>query len=60
MSETDWHRIEYISADLGPERGIDQESTAAAGINFLLSRNFRMIDINCDRLTYLFKNTAFD
>lgn len=53
-------RIEYISADLGPERGIDQESTAAAAINFLLSRNFRMIDINCDRLTYLFKNTAFD
>jgi FkbM family methyltransferase len=53
-------RIEYISADLGPERGIDQESTAAAAINFLLSRNFRLIDINCDRLTYLFKNTAFD
>ena len=53
-------RLEYVSADLGPERGIDQESTAAAAINFLLSRNFRLIDVYCDRLTYLFKNTAID
>lgn len=53
-------RIEYISADLGPERGVDQESTAPAAINYLLSRNFRLIDICSDRITCLFKNTAFD
>jgi FkbM family methyltransferase len=52
-------KIEYISADLGPERGLNQESTAAPAINFLLARNFRLIDVCCDRVTFLFKNTAF-
>ncbi len=52
--------IEYISADLGPERGVDQESTAAAAIDYLLARNFRLIDVYCDRVTCLFKNAAFD
>ena len=59
-AEKHLQRIEYISADLGPERGIDQESTAAAAINFLLSHNFRLIDVYCDRVTCLFRNAAFD
>jgi FkbM family methyltransferase len=52
------HKIEYISADLGPERGLKQESTAAPAINFLLARNFELIDMHCDRITFLFRNTA--
>jgi FkbM family methyltransferase len=51
-------KIEYISADLGPERGLSQESTAAPAINFLLARNFRLIDVYSDRVTCLFKNIA--
>ncbi len=49
-------RIEYIAADLGPERGFKQESTAAPAINFLLARNFRLVDVYCDRVTCLFRN----
>lgn len=49
-------RIGYISADLGPERGLAQESTAAAVTNFLLSRGFSLIDVVCGRLVFLFRN----
>jgi hypothetical protein len=49
-------RVEYISADLGPERGLALESTAAAVTNFLISRGFMLIDVVPGRWTFLFKN----
>ena len=52
-------RVEYISADLGPERGVNEETTAAAAINFLLSRNFSLVDVFPDRLVCLFRNKRF-
>ncbi|MBW7876005.1 MAG: FkbM family methyltransferase [Candidatus Cloacimonetes bacterium] len=48
--------IEYISADLGFERGVRQESTLAPVINFLLSRNFELIDVSHVRVVALFRN----
>ena len=52
-------RIEYIAADLGPERGMLHETTVSAVTNLLLSRNFSLIDLHHDRFTFLFKNRAF-
>jgi len=51
-----FHKIEYISADLGPERGIDQTTTLVTVINLLLAKNFEFIDIYYDRLVALFRN----
>ena len=53
-------QVEYISADLGPERGLSQETTAATVINFLLARDFRLVDVFAERLVFLFKNQGFD
>lgn len=53
-------RIEYITADLGPERGVEQATTVEAATNFLLSRNFKVIDASPNRLTFLFKNQGFE
>lgn len=53
------HRIEYIAADLGPERGPSHETTAAAAINFLVSRNFEVVDVRAGRLVCLFRNRNF-
>ncbi|MFB1295256.1 FkbM family methyltransferase [Mycobacterium sp. pW049] len=52
-------RIEYIAADLGPERGINDDTTAAAAINLLLSRNFQVVDVRSGRLVCLFRNQKF-
>jgi FkbM family methyltransferase len=49
-------RIEYISADLGPERGLAQESTAAPVCNLLFAAGFEMISIYPKRLVFLFRN----
>jgi hypothetical protein len=49
-------RIDYIAADLGPERGLKQEQTATPVINFLLARGFELIDMKFDRVTCLFRN----
>ena len=48
--------IEYIAADLGPERGFNQEITLKEVANILLQNNFEIIDINYPRLCVLFKN----
>ena len=48
------HKIEYISADLGFERGINEETTSPAVINFLLQNNFEIIQQGRDRNTFLF------
>lgn len=48
--------VEYITADLGFERGENQESTICPVVNFLLARNFELIDITSGRLVALFRN----
>lgn len=45
--------IDYISADLGPERGLSSESTLPAVVN-LLSEKFSITDINHHRLICVF------
>ena len=52
-------KIEYITADLGPERGITQQSTLPQVTNFLLSNGFELIDFNKGRWGALFKNKNF-
>ena len=54
------HEINYISADLGFERGKMQESTFEEVCNFLLKNNFVLIKISQKRLTALFKNINFE
>lgn len=51
-------RIDYIAADLGPERGLKQEQTATPVINYLLARGFDLLDMRFDRVVCLFKNRA--
>lgn len=50
--------IEYISADVGWERGVAQTTTLPAVTNFLLGRGFELIEIGKRRLTALYRNTA--
>ena len=50
------HLIEYISADLGPERGIDSQPTFLPVKEFLEEKNFSMINKNDQRFTVLFRN----
>ncbi|MEL0008703.1 MAG: FkbM family methyltransferase [Flammeovirgaceae bacterium] len=52
--------VEYISADLGFERGINQESTFPESKDFLIKRNFKIICINERRKVVLFKNKNFE
>jgi FkbM family methyltransferase len=49
--------IEYISADLGFERGIEQTSTLGAVTNYLLARGFEIVaNGSMRRLTVLYRN----
>lgn len=48
--------IEYIAADVGFERGEKAESTFVPVVNYLLQRDFKIVDINFERLCVLFKN----
>jgi FkbM family methyltransferase len=50
------HRIEYITADLGPERGVRKETTLAPVANLLLARGFELVDVYKPRLICLFRN----
>ena len=52
--------IEYISADLGFERGANEESTIEDVTNFLLSRNFRLVKFELPRVVALFVNKDMD
>ena len=52
------NRIEYIAADVGPERGVNQESTLNPVSDFLESKNFTLIHSNPKKFTVLFKNNA--
>lgn len=51
-------RIDYIAADLGPERGLAQEHTVTPVVNYLLARNFELVDMRFDRVTCLFRNKS--
>lgn len=51
--------IEYIAADVGPERGINKEFTFTDVINYLQEKNFILIDFGYPRLTALFRNKSF-
>jgi len=48
-------KIDYISADLGFERGVSQTSTLAEVTNFLLARNFELVANGKKRLTVLYR-----
>lgn len=53
-------RIEYISADVGFERGVDRTSTLAAVTNHLLANGFELVEVQPkQRLTALFRNAAY-
>lgn len=51
--------IEYITADLGPERGMHGEATLAPVTNFLLNQGFVMQDYTDGRMCALYRNTKF-
>lgn len=54
------NNIEFISADLGPERGKDEETTAPDALNFLFKNNFSLVDYNPIRHVFLLKNNKYD
>ena len=51
--------IEYISADLGFERGLKQDTTLPDVSNILIREGFEMISFNGPRLVALFKNKRY-
>jgi len=58
-AEDELHRIEFISADLGFERGVNCESTLVPVTNFLISRGFELMAVGHRRIYALFRNRAF-
>ena len=52
-------KTEFVSADLGPERGINSLETYGPVTDLLYKNNFRLIKINTDRLSILYKNNSF-
>jgi FkbM family methyltransferase len=57
-SENLLDQIQYISADLGFERGVSQESTFPAVVNILLKNRFEIVAVGYPRFVALFKNTS--
>jgi FkbM family methyltransferase len=49
-------RIDYISADVGPERGLAKETTLTPVANYLFARGFEFVSVNTPRLICLFRN----
>ena len=52
--------VEYITADLGPERGVNEESTLVPVTNMLLSKGFELVEVQYPRICALFKNKNLD
>jgi len=50
------HRIHYITADLGWERGKSQDCTIPQVVNLLLSHNFVIEQVCRDGVHYIFRN----
>lgn len=48
------HKVDYISADLGFERGVSEDSTLVEVTNLLMSNGFTLVDFN-RRLVALFR-----
>lgn len=57
-AENSLQRIDFIAADVGPERGLSNEVTAPAVINYLTERDFRLVAIAPKRLVCLFENSS--
>ena len=47
---------EYLVVDYGPEKGVEQNSTASEVINFLYDNDFRLIETSKHRQVGLFRN----
>lgn len=52
--------IEFITADLGHERGKLEESTFIPVTNYLLKRGFELIGVGHDRICAIYKNSNFN
>ena len=50
------HNVEYITIDCGFERGVDQKSTLEDCSNYLIKKDFKMINFSNSRVVCLFKN----
>jgi len=48
--------VEYISADLGYERGINLESTLVPVTNYLLEKGFELLEVTHGRICALYRN----
>lgn len=48
--------IDYIAADLGPERGLEGGNTVPFVVNYLLARNFEILEFSENRCSVLFVN----
>jgi len=53
-------KVEFISADLGFERGPTAESTLVPVMNFLMERNFELVAISHKRVVALFRNKGLN
>jgi FkbM family methyltransferase len=51
-------RIAYIAADMGPERGLERQSTLVEVSNLLVEEGFRFIAFNSERCTAVFQNIS--
>lgn len=51
-------KIDYIAADLGPERGPERQNTVVECVNYLLMRNFKLLKVNPKQSVYLFASTT--
>ena len=49
--------LNYIAADLGPERGLKEECTIKEVSNFLYKNNYKMIDFKYPRICCLYKKS---
>ena len=59
-SKNIFRNIEYISVDLGPERGINSEPTFKDVIPYLINNGFIIQEISQKRYTFLFYNPTFN
>jgi FkbM family methyltransferase len=53
-------RVEYISADMGPERGVNKNNTVAEVANCLYRHGFHLLQFSLERCVGLFGRHPFD
>lgn len=49
-------KVNYVSVDCGPERGLRAENTLPAAANLLYEKGFKLLAVHPNRLTALFEN----